>query len=304
MSTYATITADNAPQLTEIGRVPCGFITQVEWSRNGTLLGVSHGGGVWLWNGGFGGKPDRTITTETPIKGFAFSPDGAAVVTAGADTTVRLWMTQTDRPLFILRGHSDSVNCVGFSSDGRIIASAGGDRDVRLFDMRESVKSTPMHGHSDEILGLAFGLGGKVLATGGRDNTIRVWDTSECSTLYVLDQAAWVRDLAASADQRVFASACKDGTVSLYEFETGALVGMINAHAEGVDAVAFSPDGSLLATGGRDGTVKLWEIATLTHLATLTGHDRPVLTLTFNPVGNLIMSGSGDNTIRAWGVSG
>lgn len=303
MSMHSTITAANVSNLTQLASVPCGFITQITWSRSGALLGVSHGSGVWLWSGGFGGQPDRRIASDTPIKGLAFSPDGAAVVTAGADMTVRLWMTQVDRPLFVLRGHSDSVNAVAFSANGRLIASAGGDRAVRLFDMRESVKSTPMLGHTEEITSVVFGADSTLLASGGRDLTIRVWDTDRCAVRYVLDQPDWVRDLAVSPDQRVFASSCKDGIVSFYEFATGANLGMINAHPEGTDAVAFSPDGTLLATGGRDGSVKVWEIATGNLLVTLDAHERAALTVAFNPTGNLLMSGSGDNTIKAWGLS-
>ncbi len=303
MSLYPTISAANTPQLTQLTAVQCGFVTQVAWSAKGSLLGVSHGSGVWIWNGGFGGEPDRQIVSETPIKGFSFSPDGSAVVTAGADMTVRLWMTLVNRPLFILRGHSDCVNAVAFSPNGRMIASAGGDREVRLFDMRESVKSTPMLGHTDEITSVVFGLGSKVVASGARDLTIRVWDTDLCSVRYVLDQPDWVRDLAASPDGTVLASACKDGIVSLYEFETGKNVGMINAHIDGTDAIAFSPDGTLLATGGRDGSVKVWELATENRLVELTGHAKPVLTVAFNPSGTMLVSGSGDNTLRAWGLS-
>ncbi|MBE2272057.1 MAG: WD40 repeat domain-containing protein [Anaerolinea sp.] len=302
MSSYETITLSNAAQLTEIGRVSCGFITQTAWSRDGKWLGVAHGSGVWLWEGGLGGTPDRTIASETPIKGFDFSPDGTAVVTGGADTTVRLFMTHLDRPLFILRGHGDTVNSVAFSLDGRMIASAGGDRDVRLFDMRESVKSTPMSGHTEEINAVAFGLRGQVVASGARDATIRVWDTGLCKLMYTLDQPDWVRDIAASPDHKRFAAASKAGVVSLYEFETGAHLGMINAHPDGVDTVAFSPDGALLATGGRDGLVKVWDAQTGAELITLSGHERPVLTVAFSPTGGMLISGSGDNTLRAWAV--
>lgn len=76
---------------------------------------------------------------------------------------------------------------------------------------------------------------------------------------FEFDGVSLVDDLAISPNNEVFALA-SEGTVYLYDFNTGELLAEIPAHMDKIAAMAFSPDGSYLATSSYDGTVKLWGI--------------------------------------------
>jgi WD40 repeat protein len=205
--------------------------------------------------------------------------------------------------MHVFRRHTDAVNSVAFSATGHLLASGGGDQRVILLDMHESAGTTLLTGHSGEITSVIFGAG-DMLASGGWDKTLRLWDSIERSERAILPFDDWIRELAISEDRQTLAVACKDGTLRLIDFLSGALLRVINAHAGGVDCASFSPDGLLLLTGGRDHTLRLWDLQNESDqpLVTLEGHAKPVLTAAFHPVGNLIASGSGDNTVRLWGV--
>ena len=68
---------------------------------------------------------------------MAFSPDGHRLATASDDYTVRLWDTDTRKPVGLpLIGHIGEVGSVAFSPDGpdgHRLASAGADGTVRLW---------------------------------------------------------------------------------------------------------------------------------------------------------------------------
>ena len=54
----------DAPRLTLLAQVACGFMRQLLWSPDGAILALSHQGGVWLWEQGFGRTPTRRLETD------------------------------------------------------------------------------------------------------------------------------------------------------------------------------------------------------------------------------------------------
>ena len=67
------------------------------------------------------------------MRAASFSPDGARMVTAGQDGTVRVWHADGSSEPLILRRHQDWVWGASFSFDGTRVVSAGGDGTVRLW---------------------------------------------------------------------------------------------------------------------------------------------------------------------------
>jgi WD40 repeat protein len=143
-------------------------------------------------------------------------------------------------------------------------------------------------------------ISGDIVASGSLNGQIHLLNHRTGQRLHQLDgHSTWVRSVSFSPDGQQLASAGGDGTVGLWQVETGAGHTWA-AHASPVQVVAFDPTGQCLASGSWDRTVKLWDIQTGECLQTLTGHADRITALLFANHGSDLLSASQDGTIRRW----
>src|SRR5262249_25445800 len=91
-----------------------------------------------------------------------------------------------------------------------------------------------------------------------------------------------------------------DGTLRLWDVETGRELRKMLGIPLGIHGVAFSPDGRLALVCGRDPDVQLWDLEKGERLNRLEGHTDTVTHAVFTPDGRRALSGGGDKTLRLW----
>ena len=64
------------------------------------------------------------------VYALVFSQDGHALVSSGADGTIRVWDVNSGNESFTLGGHKGPVWSIALSPDGMLLASGGRDRTV------------------------------------------------------------------------------------------------------------------------------------------------------------------------------
>jgi WD40 repeat protein/DNA-binding SARP family transcriptional activator len=154
----------------------------------------------------------------------------------------------------------------------------------------------------DGIIAVAISSSGQYWAAGSRRGEVRVWRVGRegGQTLHL----AWpahtdlVVNLAFSPDERTLASGSFDGSVKLWDLESGALL-WSGWQSKVISWLALSPDGGLLASGTVDGTVRLWEAQLGTPLQDLP-HPGSAISLAWSPHGSLLATGDAASTIRLW----
>jgi len=109
-----------------------------------------------------------------------------------------------------------------------------------------------------------------------------------------ITQVAW------SPTKELLASCADDGTIILWDVETGEQTRVLRGHRAPVYSLAWSPDGAVIASGSDDKTVRLWDPHTAKSLHTLKGHSDSVIALAWSPNGKRLASGDYDGILQLW----
>lgn len=112
-----------------------------------------------------------------------------------------------------------------------------------------------------------------------------------------------VNAIAVSPDGKTLLSGSLDGSVCLWDIQSGKEIRRFVGHTETVQTVVFSPDGRTAATGSGDTTVRLWDVSTGQELRRFEGHTGDILAIAISPDGKTILSASGDKTLRLWDMA-
>ena len=107
---------------------------------------------------------------------------------------------------------------------------------------------------------------------------------------------------ALSPDGRLLATGGLDGTVRLWDVETGRLVRALIGHNSYVSGLDWSPDGNTLASAGTyDITVRLWDTRTGQPLRVLKGHPAEVTLVKWSPDGRTVLATGGiSGAVSSW----
>jgi WD40 repeat protein len=233
----------------------------------------------------------------------ALSPDGSTLATGDEHGAIIFWEIPTGRPVRRLVGHSDTVAALAFAPTGTVLASVGYDDELRIWDSDTGELRQVVTGHAGRNTCVAWSSDGVHLLTGGYDKALRLWNIAEAGAPPVIlrDHTATIRAIACSPDGNRFASSHAAGGVRIWNGQTSAAPGMVDAGA--VLTLVFLQDGQL-CTGGSDGSVRLWQDAgangsyTAVDGTALLQHSAPVTRLALSPDGTMLASADRNGGLR------
>jgi WD40 repeat protein/serine/threonine protein kinase len=243
-----------------------------------------------------------------------FHPDGRHLLSAGVDRTLKVWDPRTGRMSLDLRGVSRPVWRAVYSPDGRMMASAGGDwtkRDesgeVVVRDAADGRVIRSRKAHRSVAWCVAFSPDGHLLASSGGEASrgpgeILLWDIASGRQSRTIGAVMpfGIHFVAFSPDGRRIASATLDGSVQIWDVESGEPVRTLDHHRSRVYGVAFDHEGTRLVSASEDNTLAIWDLAAETPPLTLVGHTYYVLQGIFSRDGRRLASASVDHSVKVW----
>jgi WD40 repeat protein len=96
------------------------------------------------------------------------------------------------------------------------------------------------------------------ILTVGSDKRITYYDVFTGETLRVIQSGEDLACAAVNGSGSHFAVAGSEGTVKMFDYETGQLVSLGKGHSTGVAALAIAPNQTFLVSGGEDGGLFFW----------------------------------------------
>ncbi len=187
-----------------------------------------------------------------------FSPDGKYLLIAGEGSGVKLMDTTSLEIVNVL----PQIGGMTFSPDGKtLIFSRVGATTFIDMESLQPVKTLDETVQGD----LQFDANGRLLAIEGRWlDPIRIIDFETKNALSTIVPDNLPVTVSAFSPYGFLATGSQGGTVSVWDWETGALLREIRVSpfAE-ISSLVFNPDGSLLAVGDNSGIVTLWDVSDL-----------------------------------------
>lgn len=156
-------------------------------------------------------------------------------ISGSLDSTARVWSITERRHLLTLSGHTGGVYRV--DCDGGRVFTGSLDHDVRVWDLTTGNTLAVLRGHTSLVAHMA--VHGDVLVTAGSDSRIIIWSLQDYAALHTISEAHQSGITSISARDGHVLSGGSDGTVKLWDLNTGQSLGDIGTQTQAVWSVSL-----------------------------------------------------------------
>ncbi len=285
-----------------------------------TLLAETDQNSVYLWEVTSG--ENRTIFKGD---GVYFSLDRDTFTIEKENTTVQLFQEKKLNLGYTSFNEKDKkIDSIAFSSDGKTFAyTHTHESTIRIRDT-QSLKLKKILTENMEFVysyRITLSPDGRTLATLYPSLPIYVWDVTAGNLKNVLKgykvtsrsnrhlnririaNHSVVDSVAFSPDGKTLANGSRDGTIRLWNIDSGKLKKRLIEHKDFINGPAFSPDGKKLASGSEDGLILVWNLETGTHKALLAERMGSISCVAFSRDGKMLAGGNTDGNIHLFDVA-
>ncbi|MCB9916400.1 MAG: protein kinase [Planctomycetes bacterium] len=268
------------------------------------------------------------LVQERPVTTLEASADGRLLVSYGLGLPARVWKADdlslvseleavASMTAFNFSRYASAV-CAAFHPAGEMLVLS--DPTTSFAQLYNVQRAGPVLSYrtsdaaAQAIVGLAVTPEGDRVVTASRQGVGRVhalWGGEELTRFGFASgagagDAGWAERtlatcLALSPDGRLAAMGASDGSVGLFELETGATrLRLAGAHLGGITAIALTEDGGRLVSASEDGSLGVWDARSGALVAMMHGHTGAVNDVALVDREGLVVSAGEDMTVRVW----
>jgi len=256
---------------------------------------------------------------DDAVWSVAWSGAGEGLLLTGSvDESVKAWRAAGDglEMAHAYTGHTLGVVALAAAPNG-LVASSALDSLIRVWSVDTHETRCVIETPPAENWQIAFAPGDEpahLAVAGGVSGGVKLYSIDQdggeqVSAMSLPEIAAdkaknsrFVQSVTYSPDGRRLACGAMDGTVALFDVDTGKLLHTLAGHAMPVRSLCFSADGKTLYTGCDDGHIHAYDAEHRSLTDALPGHKSWVLGVAVSPDGGALCSCSSDATVKLWDV--
>ncbi|HWN69745.1 MAG TPA: PQQ-binding-like beta-propeller repeat protein, partial [Haliangium sp.] len=263
------------------------------------LLTASWDGSVKMWSVATGALL-WTSRHEGQVAAAEISHDGTMVVSTSMDNSIKLWNAEDGRLLRTITGHAKPASAVAFSPDGAHLVTGSTDQTARVWRIATGASVFATERHGGMVLAVAVSPDGARVASLGWNGRARVFPLAGGRVLELDEHHDSGRHIAFAPDGQRLVVASADGTATVWDATTGALLSTLRGHESALQYAVFTPDGQSILTFARDGTARRWSARTGRLEWTFLGHRDGIWSADIDATGERLVTASADGTVRVW----
>ena len=249
-----------------------------------------------------------------PVFDVDWTRDGRTLLSAGGDSTVRLWDSQAVGPYGRLSNvtqqtsKSNAAQTVGGpASTSLSTVVVPGAKSESLVEVNGAALAVYRgHAPSTPVWSVSSSPSGYYFASAGSDYTARIWTTDRTAPVRILSGhvSPSVNCVTWHPNCNYVVTASDDKTCRMWDIQTGRCVRLLTGSTRGLNIVRVSPSGKFAAGTGLDGTVYLWDLGSGRLVNQFRDSDGMLNALSFSACGaGLAVSGE-DCSVKIWDVRG
>ncbi|XP_062585937.1 WD repeat-containing protein 48-like [Saccostrea cucullata] len=245
------------------------------------------------------------------VNALQYDPALRRLYSAGRDSIIRIWNTQTNKDPYILsmEHHNDWVNDIILCCGGRTLISASSDTTVKVWNAHRGFCMSTLRTHNDYVKCLAYAKDKEQAASAGLDSAIFLWDVNTLTALTTSNNTVTtsnlhenkhsIYSLAMNPPGTVIVSGSTEKALRVWDPRTCQKIMKLKGHTDNVKALVLNRDGTQCLSGSSDGTIRLWSLGQQRCVATFRVHDEGVWALQANEAFTTVYSGGRDRRIWA-----
>jgi WD40 repeat protein len=220
-----------------------------------------------------------------------------------SDGMLHLWTMTTGKIQSKKTQLRGPVQLVQFSPNDNRLAIASLAGDLAILNLTGNEPTLLSQRHYPQVTAIAFSPDGRQLAVAHTKGQVELLDLTADASIALTGHTFAVWGVTFDERNQRLATASWDGTIKLWDRQTGELLFSQKGHEESVSVLRFGPQDQLLSAS-LDGSLKLWvsDVPARKARAIISGVSDSAWISTFSPDGKRLFVGGRNQRFEIWNM--